>query len=105
MKTIMVVDDEVETQEKVKDFLRDYNLNVVTASDSRKALELMDKKENEYGLLLVDTPFPGSSDRSAFISMKPDSNISSVIGKEEDFLEKPFTKQQLLDFVKSKMFD
>jgi hypothetical protein len=39
----------------------------------------------------------------ALFSMKPESNKNIDTSKKEDFLQKPFTKQQLLDFVKSKI--
>jgi FixJ family two-component response regulator len=35
--------------------------------------------------------------------MKPKSKKDIDTSKEEDFLQKPFTKKQLLNFVKSKM--
>jgi len=35
--------------------------------------------------------------------MKPKSKSNIDTSKAEDFLQKPFTKEQLLDFVKSKI--
>ena len=99
----MIVDDEIDILETVKSCLEDDDFEVVTASNSREALELMDgEKENKFGLILIDTPMPGS-DKSAFFSMKPESKVDT--GKMEDFLQKPFTKEQLLDFVKKRMYD
>jgi len=101
MKTIMVVDDEMDVLEKVRSCLENDDFEVITASNSREALELMDKnKERDIGLILIDTPMPGS-DKSALFSMKPKSKRSN--SDFQDFLQKPFTKEELLDFVKSKM--
>jgi len=103
MKTIMVVDDESDILEQVKSCLEADDFEVVTATDSRTALELMsNNKEDDFGLILIDTPLPGSK-KSALFSMRPKSRINIDASKDEDFLQKPFTKEQLLDFVKSKM--
>ncbi|MCK4901880.1 MAG: response regulator [Thermoplasmatales archaeon] len=102
MKTIMVVDDETNILEQVKSCLEEDEFNVVAVDNSRKALELMeDDKEDNFGLILIDTSLPDTK-KPAFFSMKPKSkNIDT--SKEEDFLQKPFTKEELLDFVKRKI--
>jgi len=103
MKTIMVVDDESDILEKVKLNLQNDDFEVVTASDSREALELMTgDKEDDIGLILIDTPLPGTT-KSAFFSMKPKSKMHIDTTKMDDFLQKPFTKEQLINFVKSKL--
>ncbi len=103
MKTIMVVDDEASILEEVKSCLEEDDFEVVTVNSSRKALELMeDDKEENFGLILIDTSMPNSS-APAFFSMKPKAKKNIDTSKEEDFLQKPFTKEQLLDFVKNKM--
>lgn len=103
MKTIMVVDDESDILEQVKSCLEDDDFEVVTATDSCTALELMsNNNEDDFGLILIDTLLPGSK-KSALFSMKPKSRINMDASKGEDFLQKPFTREQLLDFVKSKI--
>lgn len=102
MKTIMVVDDEASILDEVKSCLEEDEFEVITASNSRKALELMNEDEEDFGLILIDTSMPDSK-KPAFFSMKPKSKSNIDTSKEEDFLQKPFTKEQLLDFVKSKM--
>ncbi len=102
MKTIMVVDDETSILEEVKSCLEEDDFEVITVDSNRKALEIMEAdKEEDFGLILIDTSLPDSN-KPAFFSMKPKSkNIDT--SKEEDFLQKPFTKEQLLDFVKRKI--
>lgn len=102
MKTIMVVDDEASILDEVKSCLEEDEFEVITASNSRKALELMNEDEEDFGLILIDTSMPGSK-KPAFFSMKPKSKSNIDTSKEDDFLQKPFTKEQLLDFVKSKV--
>ena len=103
MKTIMVVDDETSILEEVKTCLEEDEFEVVTVDNSRKALKLMeDDKEDNFSLILIDTSIPDSS-KPAFFSIRPRSKKNIDTSKEEDFLQKPFTKEQLLVFVKSKM--
>ncbi len=100
MKTIMVVDDESDILEQVKACLEEDDFHVVTVDNSRTALEMLeDSNENQFGLLLIDTALPGSK-KTALFSMKPASKIQTDVSNEENFLQKPFTKDQLLAFVK-----
>ena len=96
----MVVDDEAEVLEKVKSYLQHDEIDVVTADNSRQALELIMDAEVTFDLILVDTPMP-ASDKTAFFSMKPNSRLN--VEGTGNFLQKPFTKEQLVDFVKEKI--
>ena len=103
MKTIMVVDDESNILEEVRLCLEEDDFEVVTADSNRKALELMEEdKDENFGLILINTSMPDSKE-PAFFSMRPESKSNIDTSKKEDFLQKPFTKEQLIDFVKSKM--
>ena len=99
IKTIMIVDDEVAVLEKVKTFLESDEVDVVTASNSRQALELMEKEET-FDLILINTPMP-CSNKTALFSMKPNSKLTT--DETESFLQKPFTKEQLVNFVKERI--
>ena len=103
MKTIMVIDDEIGVLKQVKSCLEEDDFEVVTVDNSRKALELMEgEREESFGLILIDTLMPNSK-KPAFFSIKPKSKKNIDTSKEEDFLQKPFTKEQLLDYVKNKI--
>jgi len=103
MKTIMVVDDETSILEKVKSCLENEDFQVVTVDNNRKAFELIDKdSEDNFSLILIDTSLP-ESNIPAFFSMKPSSKKNIDTSNEEDFLQKPFTKKQLIDFVMKKI--
>ena len=102
MKTIMVVDDETSILEEVKSCLEE-EFEVVAVNNNRKAFELIDEdNEDNYSLILIDTSLP-ESNIPAFFSMKPSSKKSIDTSNVEDFLQKPFTKQQLIDFIKKKI--
>ena len=103
MKTIMVVDDETSILEQVKSCLEGNDIQVITADSNRKALELMDEdKEDNFGLILIDTSLPDSKTPALF-SMRPRSKKNIDTSKEDDFLTKPFTKEQLIDFINRKI--
>ena len=102
MKTIMIIDDKTNIIEEVKKSLEQEDFELITAENNRKALELIEEdKENKYGLILIDTSMPDTK-TPAFFSIKPKSNKNIDTSKKEDFLQKPFTKEQLLNFIKSK---
>lgn len=100
MKTIMIVDDEPDVLDAVKSCLESDDFEVVTATNSREALEIINEEEENFGLILIDTHIPDSG-KSALFSMKPKSKMDT--SKLEDFLQKPFTREQLLDFVKRRI--
>ena len=103
MKTIMIIDDKTNIIEEVKKSLEQEDFELITAENNRKALELIEEdKENKYGLILIDTSMPDTK-TPAFFSIKPKSNKNIDTSKKEDFLQKPFTKEQLLNFIKSKI--
>jgi DNA-binding response OmpR family regulator len=98
----MVVDEEPLVLNQVKAFLEQEDVEVITATDSRQALAWL-KEENEetFDLILVNTRMPGSTKTSALFSLNP------IFKRQphgiEDFLPKPFTKEQLVEFVKRKI--
>jgi len=103
MKTIMIVDDEENILKKMKSFLENDDFEVLTVSNNREALEQIDEtKKGNLNLILVNTNRP-SDNKPAFFSIKPTSKMNIDTDNTEDFLQKPFTKQQLLSFVRNKI--
>jgi len=103
MKTIMVVDDETNVLEEVKKNLEPNEFEVITVDNSRKALELIEQDDKDkLSLILIDTNIPNSK-APALFSMKPQSKMNIDTSKEEDFLQKPFTREQLIEFIKKKI--
>lgn len=101
IKTIMIVDDEPEIQETVKLFLADHEFDVITVSNSKEAIELLEEgNEETVDLILVNTPVPGSTEKG-FFSMKPSSTMQNA--ETDTFLQKPFTKEQLCDFIRNRL--
>jgi len=95
----MIVDDEITVLEKVKSFLESDKVDVVTANNSRQALEILEKEQN-IDLILIDTPMPGG-ETTALYPTKPNSKLT--VSETESFLQKPFTKEQLINFIKERI--
>ena len=97
----MIVDEEPDILEQVKSYLAKEDVEIITAKNSRQALEQL-KGENEetFDLILIHTTMPGSK-KTALFSLKP--AVKKQPGGIENFLQKPFTKQQLVEFVKEQM--
>jgi FixJ family two-component response regulator len=102
IKTVMIVDEETNLFKEVKAILEKEEVEVVLARDSREALNhLHEENEETFDLILVHTRMPGSLQTTALFSMKP--SLKKNTGGIENFLQKPFTKQELIDFVKEKI--
>jgi CheY-like chemotaxis protein len=87
----------------MKSFLENDELEVFTANSSREALELINNnKEENINLILIDTFIP-SINKPAFFSLKPTSKMNIDTTKQENYLYKPFTKEELICFVKNKI--
>jgi len=99
----MVVDDERNILENVKSCLKEEDFEVVTVDNNRRAFEIMDNdKENNFSLILISTRFPNSK-IPAFFSMKPKSKRNIDTSTEDNFLKKPFTKEELLEFIRKRI--
>lgn len=98
----MVVDEEPNILDQVKTYLEQQDVAVITATDSRQALsQLHAENEETFDLILVNTPMPGSKKTTALFSLKP--ALKKQPSELGDFLQKPFTKEQLVEFVKRKI--
>jgi len=103
MKTIMIIDEEKSLLEEIRSSLESDDFEIVTADNSREAIELMEgDKEDDFGLILINTSMPDSSVPALF-SMKPKTKKDIDTSNAEDFLQKPFTKEELLEFIKKKV--
>jgi DNA-binding NtrC family response regulator len=99
----MVVDNEITILENIKSCLKQEDLEVITVDNNRKAFEIMENdKENNFSLILISTRFPNSK-TPAFFSMKPKSKSNIDTSTEENFLKKPFTKEELLEFIRKRI--
>ncbi len=102
IKTIMIVEEQTKRLNEIKSLLEKEDFTVVTTRNSREALECLTKRSEEsFDLILVNTRMPGSMQTSALFCIKPPLKKQSC--GIEQFLQKPFTNQELLVFVKEKI--
>lgn len=60
VRRILIVDDEASIRESLAEFLRDFNMEVVTSENAEEALGLL-ATGTKYDLLLADLRLPGMS--------------------------------------------
>ena len=101
MKTVMIIDDELDVLKNIKSILKN-EFNVIAVNSNRKALKMIEKKNKDLGLILINSNIP-DTEIPAFFSMKPDLNKKVDTTKTTDFLIKPFTSNQLVEFVRDKV--
>ncbi len=98
----MIVDEEDDFLRQIKTVLEKEDVEVVTARNSREALERLEEENEEtFDLILVNTRMPGSLLTNAFFSVRP--GLKKLPAGIENFLQKPFTQEELVAFVKEKI--
>lgn len=111
MKTILVVDDEMEVANAVEAILEDEGFAVLVAGDGREAIEVLKDKTPDLVISDVMMPFCNgkqllqhlrSNDKyksTPVIFMSAANHDSDDIIRKEIFLKKPFDLDKLLDSV------
>lgn len=112
---ILVVDDEPIMRKVAHNILKSAGYDVLVAKDGQEAISLFKENHQEIKLVLLDMLMPKKSGKEAYLEMKktrPDLKVllNSGFKKDErveevlnlgiqDFIEKPYTRQQLLKAV------
>jgi signal transduction histidine kinase len=112
-QTILLVDDEDLLLTMGQTILSAYGYSVITANSGRKAIEILSKPETTVDLMLTDLVMPGMSGRELVEQVRkiaPGVRVlcssgyvlpSATERGEINYLQKPFTSQELLSKVKS----
>ncbi len=114
-KAILVIDDELEIREMLRDFLQEHDFTVTLAEDGITAMDALEK--NLPGIVIVDLLLPGEHGINLVKRIKekyflPVIMISSIYKKEEladlmedhfveAFCEKPLNLAVLLKHLKT----
>ena len=114
--TVLVVDDEFEVRDVVKDMLTARGLQVLTAEDGDRAIEVFKQHADSIDVVLLDMAMPGKSGDEVLqeiAAIRPDArvivssgfieeNTTSRFGpaKPAAFLHKPFTTDALMERIR-----
>lgn len=113
---ILVVDDEVQVRNITELMLSQFGFEVITARDGHDALDILDQRVEEVGLVLMDLSMPRLSGEETFSRMREShthlkvvftsgydpSEVGSALDAEgvHGFLKKPFELETLLSTVR-----
>ena len=115
MKKIMVVDDEPDTVDLIKLVLMTEGFEVLSAYSGKECLEKL--KIEQPSLILLDIMMPGMDGWEVFHKIKEeyedipvailtvrDRDIDKMLGlhvlKADDYIIKPFGRQELIDRIR-----
>jgi CheY-like chemotaxis protein len=112
MKTVLIVDDELDIVEAVKAILEEERYKVVTCGNGREALKCLEDSKPDLAILDIMMPVMNGYETLKAIRQKPAfeklpilimSAISPTVKAKDPawagFLKKPFSLHQLLEQV------
>ena len=113
--TVLLVEDEDEIREIIRDSLEERGCRVLICADSTAALELCARHDGPIHLLLTDMMMPGMNGHELaerivrlrpatpvmFVSGHPEAEVGddTLIGRHVTLLRKPFSSDELVDRV------
>ena len=114
-ETILLVDDEELIREIATDILEEKKYKVILAENVAQALNILENKNGEISMLFSDIIMPGEFDgiylakyvRKHYPSIKTSltSGYSSQVDKDFSLdlphLKKPYSRDELLEFVRT----
>lgn len=115
--TILVIDDDEDVRDVLRDTLESRELTVLTASGGAEGVALYERRADEIDAVLLDMTMPGMNGDEVFrritmfdpnarviiASGYTESNITEQLGDAQPaaFLQKPFTSTTLMECVNS----
>jgi len=112
MKTVLIVDDELDIVEAVKAILEEERYKVITCGNGREALKCLEESKPDLAILDIMMPVMNGYETLKAIRQKPafeklpilimSAITPSVKSKDHawaGFLKKPFSLRQLLEQV------
>jgi PAS domain S-box-containing protein len=113
--TVLVIDDEYEVRDVIKDMLAGRGLQVLTAADGTRGIEVFKQHAEAIDVVLLDMAMPGRSGEEVLqeiLTVRPDAKVIVSSGFIEEsfptrfagakpaaFLHKPFTTDALMESI------
>lgn len=113
--TVLVIDDEDEVREVIRDILRSRGLNVITAENGTLGVELFRRQRDTVDVVLLDMTMPDKSGGEVMREILADSPAAQIVvvsGYSEEllssrfettkpagFVHKPFTADALVETI------
>ncbi|MFQ5805276.1 MAG: PAS domain S-box protein [Phycisphaerae bacterium] len=113
--TVLVIDDEHEVRDVIKDMLTGRGLRVLTAKDGTRGIEVFKQQADTIDVVLLDMAMPGRSGEEVLqeiLAVRPDAKVIVSSGFIEEgvsarfgdakpaaFLHKPFTTDTLMESI------
>lgn len=110
MKTILVVEDDIDIQNLIKDLLEKEHYKVINAYSGTEAMMLIEKENID--LILLDLMLPGLKGEEIIEQVKnipiivisakisPEDRINTLLNGANDYITKPFNSAELLARIK-----
>ncbi len=114
MKTLLIVDDEVNIREVIKEYAQAHDYQVVTAQDGQQAIDIV--RNEPIDLVVLDIMMPNLDGFSAIKQIKAIKDIpiimlsarfeeyDKLLGFElgiDDYIVKPFSLKELMARIKT----
>lgn len=117
---VLVVEDTVENQKLIKNYLKDEPLRVLFAHNGRQALDVLERRRVSLVLLDMEMPILNGYETVRELRIRHDATTLPVIaltaheGEEarsrclafgcNDFLSKPFKKTRLIELIRQTLY-
>lgn len=110
-KNVLLIEDNIELQNLISNFLKAYNYNCYVYSQPLEALEDFEKNHSKYSIVILDLGLPGMDGFDLFKKLKEIQNIPIIISTArddignkihgfelgaDDYLSKPYEPRELV---------
>ena len=110
MKTILIVEDNIDIHNLIQEILQKENYRVINSYSGTEALMMLEKEKID--LILLDLMLPGLSGEEIIKKVKnipiivisakisPEDKVNVLLNGANDYITKPFNKEELLARIK-----
>lgn len=114
LKKVIIIDDDIKLQELLKEYLRDYNYDIVSLLKGEDAVKVI--TESHPDIIILDIMLPGKDGMEILKDIRKVSGVpvimltakgevtDKIVGLElgaDDYLSKPFNPRELLARMKA----